>query len=302
MIIWQFVDRKTGHEKQTHGLLKALSKLVDIDIHSIDVSNSRSFWKQVGSYLMGNDFHLPVPDILIGAGHATHLPIIASRAIFGGESIVLMKPSLPIALFDLVVVPQHDRHIPAKNIVTSSGVLGPIQTQPKESDTGIILLGGISRHFEWDSNLVLEQIDRITGSSPHISWTIYDSRRTPQTMQDALINDEKYEYKHWEQTNSDFLNEALAKTEFVWVTSDSASMLYEALSSGASVGVILLQRSKRIRNERNKILKSITMLKNEQSITLSTDSSILKTPNDNPAPLNESRRIAQMITAKLTIK
>ena len=300
MIIWRFIDRKIGHEKQSLGLLNALSKLIDIEIHSIDVSKSPSFWKQIGNHLMGEKFHLPNPDILLGAGHATHLPIAASRAIFGGKSIVLMKPSLPIALFDLVIVPQHDRYVPAINLIISSGVLGPIHAKPKESNTGMILLGGISRHFEWKNKLVLEQIDRIIGSSPSISWTICDSRRTPHSTQEALTKERNYDYKHWEQTNSEFLNEALAKTEFVWVTSDSASMLYEALSSGASVGVILLEKNKR--SNKNKILKTIDMLKNEQRITLSTDSSLLNPPNDNAVPFNENQRIAQIVTAKLNIK
>ena len=249
---------------------------------------------------MGEEFHLPNPDILLGAGHATHLPIVASKAIFGGKSIVLMKPSLPIALFDSVIVPQHDRCVPAINLIISSGVLGPIQAKPKKPNTGMILLGGISRHFEWKNKLVIEQIDRIIESSPSISWTICDSRRTPDSTQEALTKERNYEYKHWEQTDSKFLNEALAKTEFVWVTSDSASMLYEALSSGASVGVILLERNKR--SNRNKILRIINMLKNERRITLSTDTSLLKTPNNNAVPFNENRRIAQIITAKLKIK
>ena len=53
---------------------------------------------------------------------------------------------------------------------------------------------------------------------------------------------------------------------------------------------------------KNKILKTIDMLKNEQRITLSTDSSLLNPPNDNAVPFNENQRIAQIVTAKLNIK
>lgn len=300
MIIWQFVDGKPGHEKQSLGLLEAFANITETKVYSIDISHKGLFWRKIIQHLMGSKFHLPTPTLLVGAGHATHLPIIASKALFGGKSIVLMQPSLPLSLFDIVVVPQHDRYRPAANLVTSVGALGSTQSQPKKADTGLILLGGINRHFLWQDNVVLEQIHRIITNAAHISWTICDSRRTPEFTREKLSGQNGYDYKPWEETTSQYLTEALAKTEFVWVTADSVSMLYEALSSHASVGIILLDEAKP--GTSNKLLKGINMLLDDDRITLSSDSLSLNPKPKDAVRLDENKRIAQFIAEKLNIK
>ena len=59
---------------------------------------------------------LPKPDILLGAGHATHLDIITAKLKFGGKSVIIMKPTLPYCMFDLCLIPKHDNPPKRENI------------------------------------------------------------------------------------------------------------------------------------------------------------------------------------------
>ena len=54
------------------------------------------------------DKRLIKPDIAIGAGHKTHLYLLAIKRCFGAKIVVILKPSLPLKFFDLCVIPKHD--------------------------------------------------------------------------------------------------------------------------------------------------------------------------------------------------
>ena len=91
----------------------------------------------------------------------------------------------------------------------------------------------------------------------------------------------------------DWLTQALAKASQVWVSADSASMLYEALSSGGQVGVIELTSKRR----RNKLLAGIDALRQQGRVGLSSAGSLLDQGLD-PEPLQEHRRCAEWILAR----
>ena len=120
------------------------------------------------------------------------------------------------------------------------GVVCPSADRPKAGNSGLILLGGANRHFEWTSADVAAQVAAIARASPHVEWQVCDSRRTPERLREALPAAANLRYRPWQSTSGDFLEKALAAARYVWVTADSASMLYEALSASAQVGVIAL--------------------------------------------------------------
>ena len=70
---------------------------------------------------------LPTPDLLLGAGHHTHLSLLAARRIRGGKVVVLMRPSLPPGLFDLCLIPEHDAPPARPNVLATRGALNRIQ-------------------------------------------------------------------------------------------------------------------------------------------------------------------------------
>ncbi len=155
--------------------------------------------------------------------------------------IVLMKPTLPMTWFDLCFVPEHDLvHAPA-GVVTTRGVLNPI-VPPRTRPTGhgLILIGGPSRHHDWSPDELIAQIRRLVTLLPQQRWVATTSRRTPQdfTSRLRLSPLSHLEVVPVEDTTPDWLRTRMAESEVVFVTEDSVSMIYEALTSGADVGLL----------------------------------------------------------------
>ncbi len=127
LIVWCFTDGKPGHDNQSRGLLAALRERVVVDDFTIHIADCRAGLMSclTGRAVFGRE--LPAPDLIIGAGHATHLPMLNARRVHGGRVVVLMKPTLPAAWFDLCVIPAHDRSRRAENILVTRGVLNRIR-------------------------------------------------------------------------------------------------------------------------------------------------------------------------------
>ena len=87
---------------------------------------------------------------------------------------------------------------------------------------------------------ILKQIELIVSEMRHIRWIIADSRRTPEETSTVLqaMQIENTEYIAVDDVDSEWLPEKLAEASYVWVTKDSVSMVYEALTSGAAVGLL----------------------------------------------------------------
>ena len=140
-VVWFFSDGKPGHVNQTQGLIQALSNKIELQVFEL---KPVSFIKALVSWLfknfpVGND--LPAPDLIIGAGHAVHLSILAAQRVKGGKTVVLMKPSLPMSWFDLCIIPEHDGVAEKENVLLSQGALNRITpSKEKEQDFGIILI------------------------------------------------------------------------------------------------------------------------------------------------------------------
>ena len=56
-------------------------------------------------------------------GYKKYLFFLYSKLIFGGKSVLLMKPSLPVKWFDLSIIPEHDVEKINNSIFISKGPL-----------------------------------------------------------------------------------------------------------------------------------------------------------------------------------
>lgn len=243
LTLWRFLDGKPGHENQTAGLAQALQSLRPVEVHDIPVPNSLAaagaglvWWFPWGDTL-------PDPDLLLGAGHATHVPLLAARRARGGRAVVLMQPSLPCAWFDLCAIPLHDAPRPAENVFITQGVLNRVRPGvAKDPRQGLILIGGPSKHHRWSDREVIEQVAQIQArSASQQRWRLTTSRRTPASFLVALnkiVDPARIEVVPFERTDAEWLPAQLAWAGSVWVTADSVSMIYEALTAGAAVGLI----------------------------------------------------------------
>lgn len=241
IIAWRLTDGKSGHNNQTVGLLEALARQIPVKAYTLSVPSGWQVALAWGIGIFPIARGLPNPDIIVGAGHATHIPLLAARRARGGHAVVLMRPSLPLSWYDLCLVPEHDGILPAANILLTRGVLnrvtwGGIHHPAK----GLILLGGPSRHYSWDPLKILQQIEMIVQQERERQWVLSTSRRTPLLMLSLLRGLEipNLEVLSWDRTPVAWVAEQLALAGQVWVSEDSVSMVYEALTSGAAVGVL----------------------------------------------------------------
>lgn len=240
VVVWAFTDAKAGHENQTRGLVQALGQLRPLDVHWLGIPSFPELFMDFLLHRFTPGRTLPEPRLLIGAGHGTHLPLLAARRARGGRIALLMKPSLPRAWFDLCVVPEHDG-VRGANVLVTRGALNSVTpSADKDANTGLILIGGPSRHHGWDESALLAQLHEIVTREPGARWTLTTSRRTPDATLAQLraLAAANLKIVPFADTDRNWLPAQLARAARAWVTEDSASMVYEALTANAATGVL----------------------------------------------------------------
>ena len=230
-------DGKPGHVNQSLGLADALQRLrPELRLEEIPALPR-------GRALRGLLWPPRIDagaGLLIGAGHGTHLSLLALRRRARCPVVVLMRPSLPAFLFDLCIEPRHDGGAEAPRCWLSDGPLNRMQPAPKDARNNLVLVGGPSPHFEWDQAVLLGQLARICDGS--LPWTLTTSRRTPAAFVDAVaaLQLPGLELHDAPSLPAGWLASRLSTASRCWVTPDSASMVYEALTAGCAVGTFAL--------------------------------------------------------------
>lgn len=294
LVVYRFRDARPGHEKQTLGLLQGLAALTPVRVHEFRLYATPDGPLDRAELRRALDLgRTDPPQLILGAGHGLHLPMLWLRLRRGGRIVVLMKPSLPARLFDLVLVPEHDLARAAANVLRTQGMLCPVPPADAVAparDLGLVLVGGRNRYFAWRNDRVARQVDAVVRAMPELEWVITDSRRTPDGFGAALELPAGARFVPWESTESDWLQHRLAQARCVWVTADSASMLYEALSAGAQVGVLELPSLR----PNSKLHRGIERLEEISSIVLSTTTARLDLA-PRVHPMRESQRCAEAL-------
>lgn len=247
-IVWRVIDEKPGHRNQVVGLTEALERVLTLKCHDISVPTHREALSFLLPSAIRTVAELPSPSLLIGAGHSTHLPLLLLRRTFGGRAIVMMKPTLPMSAFDLNIISSVHRlrRVP-KNVLLTTGPVNRVRRSSSLSDReGLILIGGLSDQFYWSDEAILRQVTRVLQAGDGVRWTITTSRRTPPSFSEAWRSAGlPGELVPFELTAPDWILQKMQRAGRIWVTCDSMSMVYEALTSGAGVGLIELPERRR---------------------------------------------------------
>ena len=211
--------------------------------------------------------------------------------------MLFRSPSLPTRLFDLCLIPGHDKHKGGDNILTTVGPLNLLRPSGQLSDEhGLILIGGESKHFHWENAGLQEQLLCILERS-NLNWTLTDSPRTPPATRALLqeLNTDKVKYVPYADKNGAGIVDLLQRAGTVWVSEDSMSMIYEALSTGAAVGVL------RVTNKNNSRLADVAQrLANKHLLTLFDEWVTTRTLLPPEKPLYESARCAKELVRRLS--
>ena len=106
-------------------------------------------------------------------------------------SIAVLRPSYKLNSFDLIVAPEHDfrkRRIP-KNVILFQGSLASTSHDPVDENKGIIAIGGPSKHYNFDQEILMNQLHYILSVHPKHEFKIFNSRRTPDVLNLKLKNE-----------------------------------------------------------------------------------------------------------------
>jgi len=244
-------DRKPGHQNQLLALATRLGERAPVAAHEIDVS-SAGFWRR----RLTTPAIPPTsstPQLILCAGRTTHRPALNLKRRTGARLVVCMRPSTRVREFDLCLIPAHDEPEPAPNVETTLGAIVNVRPSAAHDEhRGVILVGGPSKRHDVDESDLLARVREIIDRSPEVRWAMTSSRRTPETLERALgaIGSANLSFTPAARTPPGWVAERLAEAGAAWITEDSVSMIFEALTSGCAVGVLPMTREREDRVSR----------------------------------------------------
>ena len=293
LTLWLIGDGKPGHENQSLGLAEAMQRHAACDIYRISIAGEGGIVGRIRAALTQST-GLPKPDFIIAAGHATHLALLCLARKHQAKSIVLMRPSLPLRCFDLCIAPSHDfpNKQTRKNLILTRGAINRVHASDSPKNGKLILIGGPSKTHGWDGEAMLDMLAKITAGD---GWQLTDSRRTPKEfLEQARMRLKGLEIFSCQETSPDWLPCKLREADEVWVSEDSVSMIYEALSSGARVGLLSVPRL----NRSSRVLRGIDELVEERFLTPFSAWQRTGQLRTAPETLNEAERCAGIVLGK----
>ena len=308
MNVYWFQDSKTGHLKQVQALLDQLKKEIELSITPINYSNHEGF-----SDMLANENQLDGPSILIGAGHDVYSKILQAKKYLKKNttkdvfSIAVLRPSYKLNSFDLIVAPEHDfrkRRIP-KNVILFQGSLASTSHDPVDENKGIIAIGGPSKHYNFDQEILMNQLHYILSVHPKHEFKIFNSRRTPDVLNLKLKNEiDNYpnvQFIHLDSSESDTFQDSLNKSSLKFVTPDSSNLVFEALSAKGQTFLIQIESptyrrifgAKKIRESMNELVNTkrvgvVSILNKKGGIDISK----IENPSLHFEPLAEVEKVS----------
>ena len=280
-------DGKPGHLNQSLGLAEALQRQCDsVQIETLDAMKPLQAMLGLITGRVGG----VEADLLIAAGHRTHLSLLALKRATGAPAVLMMTPSLPRQLFDLCLIPRHDQPTAAANLIETDGALNRMQAAGEKDGQGMILIGGPSKHHGWDSAQMLDQLTQIcTGKA---QWLLTTSRRTPSDFLPALraMKLDGLDIVPFEETGPGWLTAHLPRAARCWVSEDSVSMIYEALTAGSAVGLLSVPAT-----GQSRITKGVRLLVADNKVTPFQDWSPGTALGLPATEFNEAERCARLV-------
>lgn len=199
-----------------------------------------------------------------------------------------------MTLFDLCFIPRHDKPSVSSKVIETIGAINRvIPTHRHQQDKGLILLGGESKHYKWNTGIITHQLVSLIKNNQHIKWLIVGSRRTPNDAYRGIANLlPRIKQIQPDDVTSDRLPQQMQQAGQIWVTEDSISMVFETISSGAQTGILSLDSDKASR-----VTQEMMRLVKEQRVM--TLKSIHKPINH--TPLDEADRCAKLLLKKFDL-
>ena len=244
-------DGKAGHRSQAVGLYKAMQRQSNIEVtfQEISIQELPIFSLLKAIWARGFGLFEKKADYIFGVGSHTQARVLLLGRVYPkAKTVIMMKPNFPVNWFDYAIIPQHDGVKESMHVITTQGALNPIVNENRHQPNRILIaLGGNSKRHQWNDEKVLSSIQRLVENNVHATFILTTSRRTPDTFLETLPQQNFYSKLQIfpvEHTPQGWVFEEMQKAEAVWVTEDSVSMIFEALTAGCKVGIIKINRLK----------------------------------------------------------
>lgn len=301
-LIWVVGDGKAGHENQSMGLAMALGRVIGARVERRGVER-RGAWSRVIAPAppVGEG---GAPAMAIGAGASTHATVLACRRVYGAKAVALMNPGWRRRGFDLCVIPEHDGVREGERVVVTKGAINLVRpSHAKDERAGLVLVGGPSKHHAWDAGETARQIRSVVErGGVDRAWTLTTSRRTPQETLEALERAfadapalrARLEVWPVERTGREWLLERYAESAEIWVSEDSVSMVYEAITSGARVGLLRVERV----GDAGRVVRGLDALLRDGWATSFEEWSRGGALRRAPGVLDEADRVARLVAER----
>lgn len=286
-------DGKAGHRSQAAGLYQAVQRISRQSVTFQEISIEQlPLLTLVKGIISGQLKALEqAPDYIFGVGSHTQLRVLLlGKAYPQAKTVILMKPNFPVAWFDYSIIPEHDAVPESEKVIVTQGALNPIVNEQRHQPNRILIaLGGPSKRHQWNDQKVLSAVQQIAESNLQAEIILTTSRRTPKGFLEQLRAQPfagQLQIFPVEETPQGWIFEEMQQAEAVWVTEDSVSMIYEALTAGCRVGVIQIDRLKK-----DRITQSVDSLMQKNLISQSASMMQLAAP----AVFKEAERAASIM-------
>lgn len=180
------------------------------------------------------------------------------------RGISIMKPGmLPESMFNLCIIPRHDKPRPANNILITEGALNLTEAKTGGDSIGL-LIGGDNKNFilsEQDVEKILDAVVNISTKfgKPVLATT---SRRTSAGLE-KLVQEKLGAFKNCnmlvianENNPAGTVNKILDLSSIVIVSGESISMVSEAAASGKRI-LVFQPEIKKQNSKHMKFLKNL---------------------------------------------
>ena len=261
-VLW-IKDNNIGHEKQVKVLLDELLKNHDLDIEERSVKGSFPFCRYI------NRVNKNYYDIIIGAGHKTYpfLLNLKKNQKKQTKSIAILTPTFKKSNFDIICSPFHDKSKfnNLTNVIFFEGSLAKVSQDEPDQKIIMVAVGGKNKHYEFEDNHILCQIEYFLSLHPNKKCYIFNSRRTPTSMNtkiESLVNKNKAAVFCHFQSQDESFEEILHKSASRLITRDSVNMIYESLSCKGNTYLIDMKNNK----DKNKVVKTVNELISSRKI------------------------------------
>ncbi len=286
-------DGKAGHRSQAAGLYQAVQRISRQSVTFQEISIERLPLLTLVKGIISGELKAleQAPDYILGVGSHTQLRVLLlGKAYPQAKTVILMKPNFPVAWFDYSIIPEHDAVSESEKVIVTQGALNPIVNEQRHQPNRILIaLGGPSKRHQWNDRKVLLAVKQIAESNRQAEIILTTSRRTPKGFLEQLrAQPFAWELQIFpvEETPQGWIFEEMQQAEAVWVTEDSVSMIYEALTAGCRVGVIQIDRLKK-----DRITQSVDSLMQKNLISQSAGMMQLAAPT----VFKEAERVASIM-------